>query len=172
MPRRIIRKFTPSPETLRKQWFFRMFGSTLADSRLWSLNRRAITLAVGTGLAICFVPLPIHFLLTIGAALIWRLNLPVLFATTYLMNPLTVVPMYYGAYRVGALLVGAPPGDFAFELSWDWLQNGLGPVWKPFLVGCLVCAVVLGFGAYATLELLWRWLTLRRLAQRRRRPRR
>ncbi|MFM1885145.1 MAG: hypothetical protein RL026_302 [Pseudomonadota bacterium] len=169
MPRRLIRKFTPKPETLRQQWYFRMFGSRVTDSRLWSPNRRSVTAAFGAGLAICFVPLPIHFLLAIGAALLWRLNLPVVFASTYVMNPLTVLPMYYGAYRVGALLVGAPPGEFAFELSWEWLQVGLGPVWKPFLVGCLVCGAGLGLAGYAGLEVLWRWVTLRRLGRRRRR---
>ena len=59
------------------------------------------------------------------------------------------------------------PGGFAFELSWAWLQNGLGPVWKPFLVGCLVCAIVFGYGGYLALELIWRFVTVRRLRGRR-----
>ena len=59
-----------------------------------------------------------------------------------------MVPLYYVAYRVGALLLGIQPGTFAFELSWNWLQSGLGAVWKPFLVGCLVCGVVGGYLAY------------------------
>jgi uncharacterized protein (DUF2062 family) len=42
-------------------------------------------------------------------------------------------------------------------MSWDWLENGLGPMWKPFLVGCLVCGVVVGVLGYMSLELAWRW---------------
>ncbi|MBW4051288.1 MAG: DUF2062 domain-containing protein, partial [Proteobacteria bacterium] len=35
--------------------------------------------------------------------------------------------------------------------------NGLGPLWQPFLLGCVACAVVLGVLGWAGLELLWRW---------------
>jgi uncharacterized protein (DUF2062 family) len=169
MPRRLIRKFAPHPYSLRKLWFFRIFGERLAHMHIWSTRRRAITAAFGAGLAICFVPLPVHLPLGLLVALLWRLNLPVLVATTvFVVNPLTVVPVYYAAYRVGAALVGQKATGFAFQLSWDWLQNGLGPLWKPFLTGCLICAFVLGYGAYLALELIWRWNTVHRLRVRRR----
>jgi hypothetical protein len=169
MPRSLIRKLVPHPDKLRKRWIFRMFGSRLSDMHLWATGRRAITGAFGAGVAICFIPLPVHMPLALLSALIWRLNLPVLVATVFIVNPLTVVPIYYAAYRVGAALVGQEPTGFAFQLSWDWLQNGLGPLWKPFLTGCLVSGLALGYAAYAGLELAWRWNTLRRLRARRHR---
>lgn len=166
MPRRLIRKFVPHPDKLRKQWIFRVFGTRLTDMHLWATSRRAITGAFGTGIAICFVPLPVHMPLALLAALLWRLNLPVLVATVFIVNPVTVVPIYYAAYRVGAAAVGQAATGFAFQLSWDWLQNGLGPLWKPFLTGCLLCALVLGYAAYAGLELAWRLNTVRRMRAR------
>jgi uncharacterized protein (DUF2062 family) len=30
-------------------------------------------------------------------------------------------------------------------------------VWKPFLLGCVACAVVTGLVGWLTLELVWRW---------------
>lgn len=169
MPRRLIQKIVPHPDNLRKRWFFRMFGTRLADRHIWSTRRRSITTAFGAGLAICFVPLPVHLPLCLLGALLWRLNLPVIVATVFLVNPLTVVPVYYMAYRIGAFALRTPATGFAFHLSWDWLQTGLGPVWRPFLLGCLICGVVLGYAGYLGLELLWRWVTVRRLRQRRRR---
>ena len=77
--------------------------------------------------------------------------------TLLLFNPITVVPIYYVAYRVGALLLRISPGPFAFELSWTWLQHGLGAIWKPFLLGCTLCAVVTGILGWLVLELVWRW---------------
>ena len=172
MPRRLIRKLSPHPDKLRQRWIFRVFGSRLADMHLWATSRRSITGAFGTGIAICFIPLPVHMPLALLSALLWRLNLPVLVATVFIVNPLTMVPIYYGAYRVGAAAVGQVATGFAFQLSWDWLQNGLGPLWKPFLTGCLLCGLILGYAAYAGLELVWRCNTVRRLNARAKRARR
>jgi uncharacterized protein (DUF2062 family) len=65
------------------------------------------------------------------------------------------------------LLLGVPPGEFHFALNWNWLRDGLGTVWQPFLVGCLVCAVVGGLAAWGLLELFWRISTVSRLNARR-----
>jgi len=157
MPRRLLKKICPSPGSLQKRWYLRPFGDRIADPRLWTLHRRAVTSAFGVGLAICFIPLPVHLVVATLLAVTLRLNIPVIIGTVLLVNPLTIVPAYYLAYRVGAALLDVAPTGFSFEMSWDWLQNGLGPMWKPFLVGCLVCGVVGGVLGYMTLELVWRW---------------
>ncbi|MEO6081063.1 MAG: DUF2062 domain-containing protein [Steroidobacteraceae bacterium] len=163
MPRRLFLKLRPIAAKMRESWYFRMLGPRLTDSRLWSMNRRGITTAFGAAIAILFIPLPTHVLFGLLAAMIWRLNLPTMIVSLFLLNPLTAVPLYYAAYRVGTLVLGQPVGNFAFELSWTWLQTGLGSIWKPFLVGCLVCSIVGGFLAYWLLELIWRISTVNRL---------
>jgi uncharacterized protein (DUF2062 family) len=155
--RRLLKRICPSPSSLERYWFLRLFGTRIADPRLWGLCRRGITGAFGVGIAVSFIPLPVHCVVAIFLAVTLRLNIPAIIGTVFLVNPVTAVPVYYFAYRVGAALLDAPPRRFAFEISWDWLQNGLGPIWKPFLVGCLVCGVVGGVLAYMGLELLWRW---------------
>jgi len=157
MPRRFLKKFTPHPGKLQSRWFVRLFGSRIAHPGLWSLQRRAITGAFAAGLAICFVPLPIHLPLAVLVAIVRRLNLPAIIATVFLVNPLTVVPIYYTAYRVGAAVLGLTPQRFAFKLEFEWLQYGLGPLWKPFLLGCLICGAVAGTLGWVALETLWRW---------------
>lgn len=167
MPRRLFLKLRPIAARLRESWYFKLLGPRLTDSRLWSANRRAITTAVGTAVAISFIPLPAHPLFGLLAAMIWRQNLPAMFLSLLILNPLTAVPLYYTAYRIGSLVLGQPVGKFAFQLNWDWLQTGLGTIWKPFLVGCLICSVVGGFLAYRLLELIWRISTVNRLKEKR-----
>ena len=156
MLRTFLKKFIPHAHTLQDRWYLRVFGGRLAHPGLWSLQRRAVTGAFGAGLAICFVPLPVHLPVAALAAIVWRLNVPTIFATVFLVNPLTALPIYYAAYRVGAAALRLPLRRFAFHLSWDWLQHGLGPAWKPFLLGCLICSIVAGFSGRIGLELLWR----------------
>jgi uncharacterized protein (DUF2062 family) len=167
MPRHLFLKFRPVAARMRQSWYFRMLGPRLTDPRLWGVNRRAITSAFGAGIAISFVPLPIHLPLGLIVAMVWHLNVPAMVGTLLLLNPITAVPVYYAAYRVGTLLIGQAPTQFAFELSWDWLQNGLGSVWKPFLLGCVVCSVLGGYAAYRLMELVWRISTVNRKNARR-----
>jgi uncharacterized protein (DUF2062 family) len=157
MPRRFFKKLFPSPHAFRDRWYIRMFGERLADPRLWSVQRRAVTAAVGAGLAICFVPLPVHVPLAALVGVVFRVNVPAIIATVFLVNPLTFVPVYYSAYRVGAALLDEPPRRFTMALSWDTFQGDLGPTWEPLLLGCVVCAVVAGFAGWGALELIWRW---------------
>jgi uncharacterized protein len=156
MPRRLLKKIIPAPHFLRERWFLRPFGARLQDPQLWTLNRRGVTPAFGAGLAICFVPLPVHLLLACTTAVVCRLNIAVICATTFLLNPFSAVPVYYFAYRVGAALMHAPHQHFRFVPTLSWFRHGLVPVWRPFVLGCLVCAVVTGLLGWAALELLWR----------------
>ena len=52
------------------------FKRFLRDPRLWSLQRRTVTPAFGAGLAICFVPLPIHIPLAALVAIFCRIHIP------------------------------------------------------------------------------------------------
>ena len=145
------------PAELQDRWFLRPFGTRLADPQLWTLHRRGVTSAFGVGLAICFIPLPVHLALACTIAVICGLNIPVTAGTTFLLNPFTMVPVYYFAYRVGAALLHVPRQHFHFVPSWHWFAHELAPVWPPFVLGCLVCAIVTGFTGWLALELLWRW---------------
>ena len=156
MSRRIVKHLARWVEARRDCWYLRIFGERLTDHHLWSLSRRSITAGFGAGLAIAFIPLPVHTIVAVLAALYWRLNLPVTLASTWVVNPFTVVPCFYGAYRLGALLLHHPSHYFAFQLSWRWLEHGLGPRWKPFLLGCLVSAVIIGLLGRWGLEFVWR----------------
>jgi len=170
MPRRFLQKYAPDPASLRGHWLLRPFGDRLADPQLWTLHRRSVTYAFGAGLAICFIPLPVHLLSAVSIALLFRLSIPVICATTFLLNPFTAVPVYYFAYRVGAAVLPGPRQHFRFSATPHWFTHGLREVWQPFLLGCLVCAIVCGLIGWCALELLWRWQVLSRYRARHPRP--
>lgn len=167
MPRRLFKRVLPSPHGLKDHWVLRRFGGWLADPALWALHRRAVAGAFGAGLAICFIPLPVHLPVAALAAVTWRLNIPMAIATTFIVNPVTAVPVFYAAYRVGAFLLAYDPQPFAFEPSWDWLAHGLGPKWRPFLLGCLVCGTVAGVAGRLALDVAWRVSVRKRYRTRR-----
>lgn len=156
MLRRFVKKITPRATALQSRWYLKLMGTSGAHPRLWSLQRRAVTGGFALGLALCFVPLPIQLPLAAILGILVRVNLPTAMLTTLLVNPVTALPVFYTAYRVGSAVLGVEPGHFAFRFELDWLQYGLGPMWRPFLLGCLICGAVASLTGWAVLEVLWR----------------
>jgi uncharacterized protein len=139
----------------KARWFMRPFGAWLENSAYWSLNRRNVTRAFTLGLLLAFIPLPVHAIIATGLALVLRLNIPAAVMGTLIANPLTIVPMYMFAYWVGCQLLTVPPNPIQFEMSWQWLRTDLVPIWKPFLLGCLVTGVTTAMIGYILLGGLW-----------------
>ena len=126
------------------------------DPNLWHLNRHSASGAFGIGLFFAFWPVPFQMWLSAFAAIPLRVNLPLSVATVWLTNPLTMPPIFYGAYKVGAWVLGTDVGEFEFQLSWEWLMGSVNTIGPAFLLGCMICSVVFGSLGYATMNFLWR----------------
>lgn len=108
-------------------------------------------------------------LLAAFGAIIFRVNILVAVPTVWLSNPLTMPPMFYFCYLVGVEILNTEVGNFAFELSFDWLLTGLQDIWQPFLLGCLVVGSTLSIMSYITIRLFWRYHILSQMKLRKNR---
>ena len=156
MPKRLIKHYMPDHDTIRNHKHLKVFGNLLHDPNLWHLNRRSASGAFAVGLFMAFVPVPFQMLLAAGAAIAGRVNLPVSVLLVWITNPITIPPMFYGAYRFGAWLTGAPERDIHFQLSLEWLSTEMGASWQPFLLGCFVLGTLSAVLGFALIRGLWR----------------
>src|SRR5690606_1758337 len=121
MPRKFIKRYLPDHRTVREQWFLRPFQALLHDPALLFPNRRTASRAFAIGLFSAFIPMPFQLVPATLMALCMRVNVPIAMATVWITIPVTMGPIFYAQYRVGAWLLGRGPGDFRFELSAQWL---------------------------------------------------
>ncbi|MBU1191040.1 MAG: DUF2062 domain-containing protein [Gammaproteobacteria bacterium] len=156
MPRRIIKRFLPDHGKLREHPHLRRFGARLQDGNLWHLNRRSVSGAVAVGLFCALLPLPFQMIIAAGFAIWWRVNLPISVALVWLTNPLTMPPVWYATYRLGALMLNLPPRELNFELSVHSMILNMQGVWKPLLLGSVVSGVVLAIVGFLLVRLAWR----------------
>ncbi len=180
MPRKFFKRYTPNVDKVRELRVLHLFGDALFHPALWHLNRRSAAGGVAVGMFCGLIPGPLQMLGAGIAAVLFRVNLPVALLTTLYTNPITIVPLYLVAYKIGAFVLGAagkrppaPPPD------WDWTDMvrsvealgqwalGLG---APLAVGVFLLACLLAVAGYAVVRVLWN-IHLRRswLARRRRR---
>ncbi|KRT55934.1 hypothetical protein Ga0074115_12743 [endosymbiont of Ridgeia piscesae] len=153
---------------IRNHRHLQCFGRLLHDANLWHLNRRSAAGAFAVGLFMAFVPVPFQMILAAGAAILFRVNLPLSVALVWVTNPITIPPIFFFAYLVGTWVIGAPPEMESFELSMEWIENGgLNGVWEPFLLGCLICGTVSALVSYFGIRGLWRLHIINHMKRRR-----
>jgi uncharacterized protein len=181
MPRKFLKRYMPSVERVRELKILGVFGEALFHPALWHLNRRSAAGGVAIGLFCGLIPGPLQMLGAGIAATLFRANLPVALLATLYTNPITIVPLYLLAYRIGSFVVGAaggrapePPPDWVLsqplasaEALGQWAL-GMG---APLALGVLLLACLLSATGYVVVRVVWS-LFLRRACLRRQNGRR
>lgn len=157
MPRKLIKKYMPDEQKLKTNRYLSWLGSCIHDPNLWHLTRKSVSKAFFVGLFCAFIPLPSQMLIAAVAALYVRSNLPISISLVWLTNPITIPPMFYFAYWIGTLIIGADAQQVEFVMSIDWLTTELSHIWLPLLVGSLTCGIVSGTLGYFLMQGFWVW---------------
>lgn len=166
MPRKFFRKYLPTHQSITDNRWLAWCTPWIGHHNLWHLHRRSVAGGVAVGLFAGLVPGPLQVLSSILLSILFRTNLPVAALTTLYTNPLTVVPLYYLAYRYGALVTMHDatdhlPATFSMSghtlTSWmpaliDWMV-ALG---KPLAVGLPLLAITLAAIGYLLVDNAWK----------------
>jgi len=142
MPKRLFRRYLPSPDKVRQNRSLGFLGALLSDPNLWHVNRHSLAGAAFIGIFASLVPIPLQMLLAAILAIRFKCNLPLSLVLVWWTNPLTMVPVFYFTYRVGAWILGMPimPPD---KVSFAWL-------------GSILCGLILGGLFWVMTKLIWR----------------
>jgi len=156
MPKRFLRRYLPEHYKIKEHKHLRVFGNLLHSANLWHLNRHSVSRAFAFGLFCAFIPVPFQMLLAAGLAIIFSANLVLSVILVWISNPITIPPLFYFVYRIGAWVLNQPYKAIQFHLSIDWLSQQFSMIWQPLLIGSLICATASAVLGYWTIRLLWR----------------
>ena len=166
-----LTRHIPTRETIHHYRLLRPFAHHLSHPSLWRMTRRSVPRGVGL-----FVAVIIPFMHTVIAAILAipaRANVAIAALFTLVVNPLTIPPLYYAAYRIGswelhhdAVLVNPADAErFSSELSrlLFWIHQASGSI----AVGVLTIAAAAAIVGYVVASLTWRSWSRSRWRQRR-----
>jgi hypothetical protein len=158
-----LKRHIPTRETIHHYRLLRPFSGRLGDPALWRLHRRSVPRAVALGLGVGVVIPFMHMILAALLAIPLRANVAIAAAVTLVINPLTIPPLYYAAYRVGswelhhdaAVVNPAAAEHISGELArlLFWIHEASGPI----ALGVLTIAAVAAAAGYVLSALIWRW---------------
>lgn len=171
MPRRFFRQFALKRNEVSTRWYIAPFRHVLSDPRLFHVSRRSVVPAVAIGFFCAWFPIPGQMLIATLAAIIFRANIPLAALATFISNPVTIGPLFYLAYRVGAAILQTPSVPFEFEMSWQWLTQKMQEIDEPLFLGCFVLGSATAAIAYVGLNLIWRMSVVASIKARRLRRR-
>ena len=161
MPRKLLKRLLPSPETMKQHQSLGVISHLLHDPNLWHLNRNCVASATFIGLFVAFIPLPAQMLIAALAAILLRANLAISVLLVWVTNPVTILPMFYLAFKVGSVLMNVPVQQAPMEMSYEWLSSQLNGAAVPFILGCVVCGLFFGLLGAFIVRWLWRLHVLR-----------
>lgn len=164
MPRRFFsrlsRRFDPNKQ---RAWYLKPFSFLLTHPVYFSAGRRAVSGGMAVGVFIGLLPILGQTAVAIFAALMLRVNLPLAAVAVWISNPVTFIPIFYFAYRIGAAILNIPPVGLPTEDTWwDWVLLHL----RPLSYGSLLIATSAASVTYLTVSTLWHVLTVQRYRQR------
>lgn len=163
---RALKRRLPSAEQLRANRALAWLAPAVAAPELWAFRRRGVAAGLAIGVFFGLLVPVAQILFAVVAAVAVRANVAVAAATTFITNPLTFGPIYYAAYKVGALILGDPAPlaeaalverEIAGALDWfaHWWER-FAAVGKPLALGLVVFATVGATLAYGAVHVAWR----------------
>lgn len=167
MPKKLIRRYIPTPEKIKNMKALSFLGTWLHDPNIWHLHRHSVSKAFIIGLFWMAMPIPGQMVAAAISAILFRANLPLSVILVWISNPFTMGPIFYFNYVVGTYILGQDAKEhITFELSWHWILNVLGDFWQPLYLGSVVIGLSLGAIAYFVIHLLWRLHVIKHWQQR------
>jgi uncharacterized protein (DUF2062 family) len=172
-----LTRHIPTRETIHQNRLLRPFAPHLTHSSLWRFNRRSVPRAVALGLFVAVIIPVMHTAVAALLAIPTRANVAVAAVFTLVVNPLTIPPLYYAAYRIGAwelhhdgtLVNPAAAERFSGELGriLFWIHQASGSIALGVLTIAFGSAILGYFGS----TLFWRFRVRGRFRRRRLRRR-
>jgi uncharacterized protein (DUF2062 family) len=156
MPRKLLKRFIPSPQFIKAHPSLSFLGFILADPNLYHLNRYSGSMAFLVGVFLAFFPIPGQMVVAAIIAFWVRCNLPIAVALVWITNPITIPPIFFATYKLGTWLLDTPAMDINITFTWEWINSELGRLWRPLFIGSLFAGSFFSLLSYISIKLAWR----------------
>ena len=153
-----LKKYSPKRENVNLGWL----NKHLTDPELWKWNKKSIAKGLAIGLFCAFLPVPIHILLAGILAVTFSGNILLSLLVVWVNNPITIVPIFYFTYKLGASIIGVEM-DPEFEFSFGYLMDNFWSATLALWVGGLITSITVSTLGYFSVISIYKYKALKRV---------
>ncbi len=153
-----LKKYSPKRENINLGWL----NKHLTDPELWKWNKKSIAKAFAIGLFCAFLPVPIHMLLAGILAVSFSANIMLSLLVVWVNNPITIVPIIYFTYKLGASIIGVEI-DPEFEFSFGYLMDNFWSATLALWIGGLITSILMATLGYFSIISIYKFRALKRV---------
>ena len=145
-------RFLPKKETIKKHKWLKFLHRHMHHQFLWHFGRQESVKACIIGGIMCMMPMPFQMIPATILAFIFRANLIITIAVVWISNPITTLPMMYGAYLLGCWIYGEVPIFHQQDLTWHEVMINLHTIFLPLITGAVIIGLL---GGVALAIIVW-----------------
>lgn len=134
----------PTRTELESHKWLRFLHRHMHHEFLWRFDQKGMAKAAMIGLFMCMMPMPFQMIPAAVLALFLRANLIIAVALVWVSNPVTMLPMLYGAYLFGCWLLGQTPILHDSDIVWHEIYLHLHTIFLPLMLGCVLIGLLSG----------------------------
>lgn len=161
MPKKVFRKITPSREKIQSQKILRIFGDRIYHNKLWSVNRKEISLAFLIGIFVALIPIPFQMVVSGFFAILLGANFPISILLVWLTNPITMPFIFYFEYYIGCLIFNKEPITIN-----NFNLDNVEDIAYLLYSGSFICATTLSILSFLVINYGWIYLIKKRYIKR------
>jgi len=163
-----LRTSVPTRTALANHPWLKPIAHHVLDAKLWRMHHESVARGAAIGVFWSFVIPVAQILVAVVHCVWWRGNIAVAAGVTLITNPLTIAFWLWLAYKVGSLVLKAPPPIKPAEGA--SMMEYLAALGGPTILGMGIFAVGGAIAAYSLVKIIWRiqfWLKHRNRATQR-----
>jgi len=167
MPRQYFTKVSRRYRQKEQPWYLHPLRYVMDHPVYFSVNRKTVTRAIWIGVFVSFIPIPMQMLVAVLLALLARVNIAVAAIGVWVTNPFTMVPLFYLAYRLGAVMLNMPIEPWPTDMDFSSFSKDMGAIWKATLYGGIFVGLSSATVCYIAANAIWRFSTAVKYRERR-----
>lgn len=127
----------------------------LAKPYLWHFHKSNVANSAFIGLFVSCLPMPFQMLVACIFSILFRANIPIAMALTWVSNPLTMAFFIYSQYKIGQFILDRQSAVLE-SLSINYLLDNWHLFWQNLLLGSITMGVILGIIGWLIVQVFWK----------------